>query len=292
VSALKLLSRGVKAVRPVADAIRTAEAASLEGGEILIVPGEPEPTRRLADLLGSPAPVPSEDALAVFPATPGADLETGIAALARRRHAGAAALAVLVGRPSERAELEREMLRDHRLELSNLLHVNSLEGPGGRQVQDAVLRELGDQAIAAARRAEPLRPIVAGRLVREAARQAAGVAALPLGGADMPVLAVLQVRMVAELAALHGRPFGAERAMEAVAVVGAGFGWRAIGRSAVGLVPYGGWAAQGAIAYVTTRAIGEAALARLAAGHDLIEGPPIDALRPHVERVLGRLRRG
>jgi uncharacterized protein (DUF697 family) len=296
VGAIRLLSRGVKVVRPVADAVRTAEAASLEGGEVVVVPGGPEATRRIRELLGSPAPVPSEDALAVFPATAGADLELGAAALARRRRSGAGALAVLVGGPGERAELERELLRGHRLEPSSLVHVNSLEGQGGRAVQDAVLRELGGGAVAAGRRNPGLRPIVGKRLVRETSRQAAAIGALPLGGADMPVLALMQVRMVAELAALHDRPFGAERAMEAAAVIGAGFGagfgWRALGRGAIGLVPYGGWAAQGAIAYATTRAIGEAALARLSAGHDLIEGPPLDAVRPHVERVLGRLRRG
>jgi uncharacterized protein (DUF697 family) len=199
---------------------------------------------------------------------------------------------VLVGRPGERAELERALLRDHRLELSSLVHVNSLEGPGGRAVLDAVLRELGDEAVAAGRRNPGLRPVVGRRLVREASRQAAAIGALPLGGADMPVLALMQVRLVAQLAALHDRPFGAERAVEAAAVIGAGFGWRALGRSAIGAVPFAGWAAQGVIAYATTRAVGEAALARLSAGHDLIEGPPIDAVRPHLERALGRLRRG
>jgi uncharacterized protein (DUF697 family) len=99
------------------------------------------------------------------------------------------------------------------------------------------------------------------------------------------------VRLVAQLAALHDRPFGAERALDALAVVGAGFGWRALGRSAVALVPGVGWAARGAVAYGATRAVGEAALARLAAGHDLIEGVPIDSVRPLIDRVGARLGR-
>ena len=79
---------------------------------------------------------------------------------------------------------------------------------------------------------------------------------------------------MAQLAALHDRPFGAERALEALAIVGAGFGWRALGRSAAGFVPVAGWAVRGSVAYAATRAVGEAALARLQAGHDLIEGAP------------------
>jgi len=48
---------------------------------------------------------------------------------------------------------------------------------------------------------------------------------------------------------------------------------------------------RGGVSYGATRALGEAALVRLAAGHDLIGGPPLDAVKPHIERVLGRLRR-
>ncbi len=115
---------------------------------------------------------------------------------------------------------------------------------------------------------------------------------MPLAGADMGVLALLQVKMVAQLAALHDRPFGAQRALEALSIVGAGFGLRAIGRSAAGLVPGAGWAIQGGLSFAATRALGEAALARLEAGHELVESPLIDKVKPHVDRVLGKLGGG
>lgn len=288
----KLLSTGVKAVRPIADAVRTADAASGEGGHLAILPGDPAATRRLRELLGSPAPAPDEDALVILAATPGTDLSAAAAALERaRRRQPAGALAVLIGRRSERAELERRLLEGHRLEPSNLAHVASLEGPGAHAVLDAVIDALGDDAVAAGRRNPALRNAIGRRIVRGAARQSAGIGALPLAGADMPILALVQVKMVAQLAALHDRPFGAERALEAAAIVGAAFGWRALGRSAVGLVPVAGWAVRGGVSYGATRALGEAALARLAAGHDLIGGPPLDAVKPQIERVLGRLRR-
>jgi uncharacterized protein (DUF697 family) len=293
VKPVKLLLTGVKAARPVVDAVRTAEAVSEEGGHLAILPGDPEATERLRQLLGARASAPDEDALALLAVTPASDPSNGIAALerVRKRHPDRA-LAVLIGTPEERAELERRLLEDHRLEPSNVAHVPSLEGRGADLVVEAVLAALGDGAIAAGRRNPGLRPAIGKRVVRGAARQAAGVGALPLAGADMPIIALIQVKMVAQLAALHDRPFGPERALEAAAIVGAGFGWRAVGRSAVGLVPVAGWAVQGALAYAVTRALGEAALARLSAGHDLIEGPPLDAAKPQLERVLGRLRRG
>jgi uncharacterized protein (DUF697 family) len=290
---VKLLLTGVKAARPIVDAVRTAEAVSESGGHIAILPGDPEATERLRELLGAPPPAPDEDALAILAATPAYDPEAGIAALerARKRHPDRA-LAVLVGTPEERAELERRLLEGHRLEPSNIAHAPSLEGRAAELVIEAILAALGDEAVAAGRRNPGLRPAIGKRMVRGGARQAAGVGALPLAAADMPIIALIQVKMVAQLAALYDRPFGPERALEAAAIVGAGFGWRAVGRTAVGLVPVAGWAVEGAIAYAVTRALGEAALARLSAGHDLIEGPPLDAVKPRLERVLGRLRRG
>lgn len=270
--------------------MRAADAASQEGGHIALIPGDPSATKRLREILGIAAPVPGEDALAVMAVASGTELEPGIATLERRRHSGAGALGIIVGDAAERAGLERRLLAGNRLEASNIAHVPSLEGPGEDLVLEAVIRVLGDAATAAGRRNPGLRPAVGRRLVRSAARQSAAIGALPLPGVDMPALALIQVRLVAQLAALHDRPFGAERAVEALAVVGAGFGWRALGRSASGLVPVAGWAVRGTVAYGATRAVGEAALARLSAGHDLIEGVPLDKARPVIDRVVGRIR--
>ncbi len=289
--ALGLASRGVKAIRPVAEAIRMADDLSQDGGEIAIIPAGPAATARLREILGTPAPTPSEDALAVAVLTPGDDVESVLAALAHRRRSGGGALAVLSGDGAERVALEARVLAGHRLEPSNVAHVAGLDDEGARRIVEAVLRALDDDAIAAGRRNPGLRPQVGRTLVDSAARRAAAIGALPLPGIDMPVLALIQVRLVADLAALHDRSFSAERAVEALAVIGAGFGWRAVGRSASAFIPVAGWAVRGTVAYGATRAIGEAALARLSAGHDLIEGAPIDAARPLIDRVAGRLRR-
>jgi len=48
-------------------------------------------------------------------------------------------------------------------------------------------------------------------------------------------------------------------------VVGAGFGWRAVARELLDVVPVAGWAVKAGIAYTGTRAIGEAAVRYFAA---------------------------
>lgn len=271
--------------------MRSIEEAATNGGEIVVIPGDPAATARLREILGLSAPAPSEDALMLFAATASTDLGPAVTALERRRSAGGGALAVIVGADQERIEIEHRLRAGDRLETSNIAHVPALDERGADLVIEAVLRALGDEAVAAGRRNPGLRPAVGRRLVNSSARQSAAIGALPLPGVDMPALALLQVRLVAQLAALHDRPFGSERALEALAVVGAGFGWRALARSASGLVPVAGWAVRGTVAYGATRAVGEAALARLSAGHDLIEGAPIDRARPVIDRVVGRLRR-
>lgn len=289
--AIGLASRGAKAVRPLLEAVSAADSLSQDGGEIAVLPGDPAATARLREILGAPAPVASEDALAVVALTPGSELAGPVAALVHRRRSGGGALAVLVGDTPERQALERRVLEGHRLELSNVAHVPALDDAGAEAVVEAVIAALGDELIAAGRRNPGLRPAIGRLLVDRASRRSAAIGALPLPGVDMPVLALLQVRLVAELAALHDRPFGAERVAEAAAILGAGFGWRAIGRSASSFVPVAGWAVRGTVAYGATRAIGEAALTRLAAGHDLIEGLPIDSARPVIDRVTAKLRR-
>jgi uncharacterized protein (DUF697 family) len=286
-----MAARGAKAIRPVAVAVQAADNLSQDGGEIAVLPGDPAATRRLREILGTPAPGPSEDALAVVALAPGSDVAAAVSALAHRRRSGGGALAILVGDEPERAALERALLDGHRLEPSNVAHVAALDERGADEVVSAVLRSLGDELIAAGRRNPGLRPAIGRLLVQNASRRSAAIGALPLPGVDMPVLALIQVRLVAELAAVHDRSFGPERVAEALAIVGAGFGWRAIGRSATGAIPMAGWAVRGTVAYGATRAIGEAALARLAAGHDLIEGAPVDRARPLIDRVTSRLRR-
>lgn len=282
-------------MRPVADAVRNAQLIEEGEGHITILPGDPEATRRLREILGSPEQVPNEDAFFILAATPGTDLTAGGVGLARARSRNPRdALAVVIGTPAEREALERELTEEHGLEASNVVHVASLESPGAAEaVLDRVIEMHGDVAVVAGRRTPALRPAIARRVVRSAALRSAAVGAVPLGGATTPVITLQQIRMVGQLATLHGRePVGADRALAALGILAAGFGWRALARGVMGLVPGVGWVVQGGMAYSVTRTMGEVVNARLAAGHELVEAPGLDAIKPKIDSVLDRLGLG
>ena len=86
----------------------------------------------------------------------------------------------------------------------------------------------------------------------------AGVVFVP--GVDMPLLTLNQVRLVLRIALAHGEEIDNKRALELIGVVGAGFGFRAIARELLDLVPVAGWALKASVAYGGTRAVGEAAV--------------------------------
>jgi uncharacterized protein (DUF697 family) len=280
----------LRAIRPVIGVVREADALA-EGGEIHLLPGDPRSVERLREILGgSPGASPDEDALAILPVRPDTDLSVGAPALVARRRSGGGAIAMLIGDADERREMEARMLRGRRLEMSNIVHVPTLDGDAGREAAvAAIMPYLGVEAVATAWRYPGLRKPVAEDLIRRRAQQTAAIGALPFPGIDMPGITLIQIRLVAELEAMYGHRFGPERAVEALGLFGAGFAWRALARSAVGLVPGAGWAARGAIGYGATRAVGEATLARLESGHGLVEGLPLEPLRPAFERVAGRI---
>ncbi|MCZ7661665.1 MAG: hypothetical protein M5U22_01345 [Thermoleophilia bacterium] len=125
----------------------------------------------------------------------------------------------------------------------------------------AVLDAAEEHAVALGRRYPGLRSQAAARVIRKTSRQNGVIgAAFILPGTDMPVMTLNQVKMVLSIAAIHGEEITAERALELLGVVGAGFGLRAIARQALDFVPGPGWALKGAIGYTGTRALGEAAL--------------------------------
>ena len=106
----------------------------------------------------------------------------------------------------------------------------------------------------------PFRRAVCEEIIRNNARQNAVVGALPIPGADMPVMTANQARMVLNIAAAYGEELSMDRARELLGVLAAGFGLRALARQAVKLVPIAGWAAAGAIGYAGTIAMGRATM--------------------------------
>jgi uncharacterized protein (DUF697 family) len=150
--------------------------------------------------------------------------------------------------------------------------------PGAEIPLDVVAERIAERAdekgYSLAAKLPVLRPAVCEAIVRRFSRQNGILgAAIFIPGADFPVLTLNQVRMVFRIAAAYGEEIDRERAVELLAVLGAGLGFRAVARQALGVVPLAGWAVKGGIAYAATRALGEAAIAYFEHGgtHGLLE---------------------
>lgn len=151
------------------------------------------------------------------------------------------------------------------------VRLTSLDAEGVRALlAPVIVRQLGDQAIAAARRLPILRPAYGEWLIDETSRANAlyafstGVAEvvpalnIPLNVADMIVLTKNQLVMVYKLAMAAGRPQSPRAVIrELLGVIGAGFMWRQIARELVGLIPVVGLVPKVAVAYGGTYAVGE-----------------------------------
>lgn len=130
------------------------------------------------------------------------------------------------------------------------------------EIASVLARRLGNGAVSLAARVPALRSGVAEELVRRAAFRAAVVGSLPWRkGADFPVLALLQARLVLDVAAVYGRPIDQQLAPELAVVAGTGLGARALIRRLPARLPLRG----GITGYLATRALGEAAVRRFAA---------------------------
>lgn len=79
-------------------------------------------------------------------------------------------------------------------------------------------------------------------------------------GADMPLIALNQAKMVLQIASVYGKAMDKERVGEVLAVVAGGLGCRAIARKLVAQVPVLGWAIKPAVAASGTMAMAIAAI--------------------------------
>ena len=129
------------------------------------------------------------------------------------------------------------------------------------EIAAAVARRLGEDSTSLAARLPALRDAVCEELILAfSKRNGLIAAAVFIPGVDMPLLTLNQVRLVLRIGLAHGQEMDNVRALELLGVVGAGFGFRAVARELLNVVPIGGWAVKGAVDYTGTRAVGEAAL--------------------------------
>ena len=160
-----------------------------------------------------------------------------------------------------------------------------------------VVRALDEDYLVPLGRAYPLfRKAACEEVIRKNARQNAVIGALPIPGADMPVMTANQARMVLHIAAAYGEELSLERARELVGVVAAGFGLRALARQFAKLIPIGGWAAAAGIGYAGTVAMGRATVLYFERGkrevgsNEMadIRRRAIDEAQDFISRRLGR----
>jgi len=127
-----------------------------------------------------------------------------------------------------------------------------------------VAARLGEHGAPLAARVPLLREAVSAQLVASLSRRNGLVAAAVWSrSADLPVLALNELRLVLRLAQAHGAAREVRDLLpELAATLGAGFGLRALAHELLDRVPSAGWALRGVIAYGGTRALGEAARIR------------------------------
>jgi uncharacterized protein (DUF697 family) len=182
-------------------------------------------------------------------------------ALKRARRARVPIVAVVVGRVSDDVSIPFVLATD-------IVRVGAGEGFPVATIAHVIAALLGEDGAPLAARVPVLRGPVSDVLIASFARRCGIVAAAVfIPGADLPVLALHQIRMVLRLEQAYGlNPDLRERAPELAATIAAGFGLRGVARQLLGVIPVAGWAVQGAVAYTGTRALGEAAVKRLEIG--------------------------
>jgi uncharacterized protein (DUF697 family) len=129
------------------------------------------------------------------------------------------------------------------------------------EIAEALAARLAEKGSSLAARVPVLRPAVCKRLIDTFSRRNAMVgAAVFVPGADHPVIALGQLRMVLRLAEAHGIDVDRRRLPEILAVIGSGYAWRGLARQALRYVPIAGFGVRAGVAYAGTRTIGEAAM--------------------------------
>jgi len=164
------------------------------------------------------------------------------------------------------------------------------------QLATRLVRALEEEHLIQFGRGYPIfRRAVCDEIIRKNARQNAVVGALPIPGADMPVMTANQGRMVLGIAAVYGEDLSLDRVRELLGVLAAGFGLRALSRQVVKLVPFGGWVASAAIGYAGTVTMGRATMLYFERGGQQVGQKEMEQIRTRAaeeaKTFVSRMRR-
>lgn len=169
-------------------------------------------------------------------------------------------MVALVGIPEHLAATRlREILHTLDLAAEQVVPVTSLKDLAGPFAR-ALFERHPDMIIPLSRQFPIFRSEAAWQEVQATSKQNAVIGALPLPGADLPLMTANQVKMLMRIAAMFDLPMNVERAKELLAVVGGGLALRTFSRQIVKFVPWAGWAVAGGIGYSGTLAMGKAAI--------------------------------
>ncbi|HEY9856224.1 MAG TPA: DUF697 domain-containing protein [Stenomitos sp.] len=169
-------------------------------------------------------------------------------------------MVALVGMPEHLAATrQRELVHALDLAPDQVVPVSSLKDLAGPFAR-ALFERHGDMIIPLSRQFPIFRSEAAWQEVQATSKQNAVIGALPLPGADMPIMTANQIKMLMRIAAMFDLPLNVDRAKELLAVVGGGFALRTVSRQFVKVVPWAGWAIAGGIGYTGTIAMGKAAI--------------------------------
>ncbi|MDR1185525.1 MAG: hypothetical protein LBK67_12130 [Coriobacteriales bacterium] len=133
-----------------------------------------------------------------------------------------------------------------------------------------IVRRLPDSALSLARALCFVRgPFIASITQATSLQNAAIAAVFFLPGADMPLLTLNQMKLFLKIATVYDVTLDRQRLQELAVLLLGGFGFRALARRLVGVVPVLGWAIRGGIGYTGTLAVGTAAHEYFERGGDL-----------------------
>jgi uncharacterized protein (DUF697 family) len=133
-----------------------------------------------------------------------------------------------------------------------------------------VVRKLPEDQLALARAFDFVRePFVESAIQATSLQNGAIAAVVFIPGADMPLLTLNQAKLFMQIAAAYGKSVDVQRLGELIVLALSGFGFRALARRLVGVVPVLGWAIRGGVGYTGTLAIGKAAKEYFEKGGDL-----------------------
>ena len=244
------------------DTLRGAFLAEKVGGLVSVRP--------LSDPTAPDAPY---DIAFILPGTQSADLMRAVAQLGGR----GIPVAIIVRSAVESYDFSNLGFQDWESEVIAASDGETLL----TRLAEWIIRARPDKARAFSANFAFIRPIQVRALITACAIQNATVGAINLiPGSDLPIMTANQAKLALDIAASYGKGLSAGRIPEVAGVVGAGFAYRALARTLLGLIPGVGWVLRAGLGFAGTVATGNAVKARFEAALPKASDETALAVRP------------